>query len=355
MTPRSRAAAAGAGGTRTFISSEAPSRAWSRRPEERRTPGRRGPSGSPERPEGDAFPYGRHRPWPRDEPDFSRCGSEFGHDPAFTETGFATTVELGRLRSRFCRRCLEEREIDPRPMNGCRGAGEIGAQAPPGSSPRKRGLARTCLASRAPARCSRRPSQSPHRTRGPPLRPSRGYGLNPGCGVDRVPSEEAARRCTHPRDGPRPPVLIPTRSFSGAPPTEVRSSASSQIRKPARTARSGSFVGGGDPEYPTTASPMNSPPRPRGSRSAASHREVVREHLVDVLGVGGLGVAVNPTRSQNSAVTTLRSSATRRAEVVSRGVPQSPQNLCPSGFSAPQEWQAAIAGGYAIRVTRAQQ
>ena len=45
---------------------------------------------------------------------------------------------------------------------------------------------------------------------------------------------------------------------------------------------------------------------------------------------------MNPTRSQNSAVTTLRSSATGRADAVPSGVAHSMQNFAPSGFSWPQ-------------------
>ncbi len=57
-------------------------------------------------------------------------------------------------------------------------------------------------------------------------------------------------------------------------------------------------------------------------------------------------VAVNPIRSQNSAVMTLRSSATGRAGAP-RGVAHSLQNFAPSGFSVPQEAQVLIAGDYA--------
>jgi hypothetical protein len=52
---------------------------------------------------------------------------------------------------------------------------------------------------------------------------------------------------------------------------------------------------------------------------------------------------VNPTRSQKSEVTTLRSSATGRADAPS-GVAHSLQNFDPSGFSVPQERQVIIAG-----------
>ena len=51
--------------------------------------------------------------------------------------------------------------------------------------------------------------------------------------------------------------------------------------------------------------------------------------------------AVDPTRSQNKAVMTLRSS---RTGVASSLVPQSPQNRLSSGFSAPQEGQTSIGG-----------
>ena len=71
----------------------------------------------------------------------------------------------------------------------------------------------------------------------------------------RNPSPEAALT---PRRTKASPVLIPTRSLSGAPPTEVSPSASSAIRRPARTARSGSSSwAAGTPKTPTTASPMN--------------------------------------------------------------------------------------------------
>src|SRR5712691_8557626 len=56
-------------------------------------------------------------------------------------------------------------------------------------------------------------------------------------------------------------------------------------------------------------------------------------------------VAVNAIRSQNSAVTTFRSSL--RTGAAASGVAHSPQNFCPSGFSVPQEGQMAIAGDYA--------
>src|SRR3954463_11368460 len=52
-------------------------------------------------------------------------------------------------------------------------------------------------------------------------------------------------------------------------------------------------------------------------------------------------LAVKPTRSQNNAVTTLRSSAGVADEPPS-GVPQEPQNRCPSGFSERQAAQASI-------------
>ena len=107
---------------------------------------------------------------------------------------------------------------------------------------------------------------------------------------------------------------------------------SSMIRSAARTARSGSSsCASGTPKTPTTASPMNfsiTPPwdsmrarqicwysRSRREISSASKRSPS---------------AVDPTRSQNRAVMTLRSS---RTGVVSSLVPQSPQNRLSSGFS----------------------
>jgi hypothetical protein len=51
--------------------------------------------------------------------------------------------------------------------------------------------------------------------------------------------------------------------------------------------------------------------------------------------------AVNPTRSQNSTVTTLRSSA---GAVPSSRLPQPRQNLARSGFSSPQPGQTFTEG-----------
>jgi hypothetical protein len=72
------------------------------------------------------------------------------------------------------------------------------------------------------------------------------------------------------------------------------------------------------------------------------HREVGSEHLVHVFWVRRLRGGGEPIRSQNSEVTTLRSSATGRAEAPS-GVAHSMQNDASAGFSVPQEGQMSTA------------
>ena len=67
-------------------------------------------------------------------------------------------------------------------------------------------------------------------------------------------------------------------------------------------------------------------------------------------------VAVNPTRSQNSTATTLRSSALLRSSTPNRS-PHSLQNFEASGFSVPQAGQVStsqslrcVGGPYAERL-----
>jgi hypothetical protein len=55
--------------------------------------------------------------------------------------------------------------------------------------------------------------------------------------------------------------------------------------------------------------------------------------------------AVNPTRSQNNTVTTLRSSSVGRGAAAS-GAPHAPQNRKPWGLSCPHLEQLAIAAVY---------
>ncbi len=87
-------------------------------------------------------------------------------------------------------------------------------------------------------------------------------------------------------------------------------SASSQIRSAARTARSGSSSwAAGTPNTPSTASPMNFSTTPPCAsiclRARVKYADSIRSMSS---GSADSDVAVKPTRSQNSAVTTLRSS-----------------------------------------------
>ena len=82
---------------------------------------------------------------------------------------------------------------------------------------------------------------------------------------------------------------------------------------------------------PTTASPMNFSTTPPWLsiwvRAIAAYAESI---VSTSSGSADSEVAVNPTRSQNRAVTTLRSSATWRAGDASSGEPHPLQNLDPS-------------------------
>src|SRR3954464_14192606 len=59
--------------------------------------------------------------------------------------------------------------------------------------------------------------------------------------------------------------------------------------------------------------------------------------------------AVNPTKSQKSAVTTFRSSATGRVAPAGNGAAHSPQNLLESGFWWPHAEQSMIGRVYGLR------
>ena len=124
-----------------------------------------------------------------------------------------------------------------------------------------------------------------------------------------------------------------------------RSRASSVIRRAARTARSGSSPWAtGTPKTPTTASPMNFSTTPPWSsicdRTIAKYRVSIRSTSS---GSAPSLVAVKPTRSQNSAVMTLRSSVTAVAWSAARREPQPLQNFAPVGFSVAQAGQRSIA------------
>ncbi len=83
------------------------------------------------------------------------------------------------------------------------------------------------------------------------------------------------------------------------------------------------------------------PNAPIAARAAAKYRP---RTAWTSSGSAASDMAVNATRSQNSEVTTLRSSATDRAGC--NGVAHSPQNLKPSGFSVPHAPQMITSGPY---------
>ncbi len=144
------------------------------------------------------------------------------------------------------------------------------------------------------------------------------------------------------------PVCTPIRTASSSVgSTSFRSAISSRIRKAARTARSGSSPWAtGAPNTPCTASPMNfSIVPPYACRAAVSRSKYGSIRARTSSGSAFSDAAVNPTRSQNRTVTTLRWSA-MRAGTVPKPAPQARQNFARSGLSSPQVGQAATDGLY---------
>jgi|GEM_PF-5888345 len=98
-----------------------------------------------------------------------------------------------------------------------------------------------------------------------------------------------------------------------------------------------------------TASPMNfctvPPWRSSTARMASNQRAITRP---SDSGSSRSPRLVDPARSLNTTVTTLRAS---RPPAAASGVPQLRQNLARSGFSSPQTAQATIRRvyGYGIR------
>ena len=163
-------------------------------------------------------------------------------------------------------------------------------------------------------------------------------GLQPRRRVDGVAGEEAARRSpgVTSRRTRASPVLTPTRTCSGVPSGRVMPSSASTMRRPARTARSGSSsCTAGTPKTPTTASPMNfSTVPPWDSISpAGARREYSPQEASTSSGSAASLMAVKPTRSQKRVVTTLRSSGKVRVAVSSApsSAPHFRQKREPSG------------------------
>ena len=75
------------------------------------------------------------------------------------------------------------------------------------------------------------------------------------------------------------------------------------------------------------------------ARAVAKYRVSIRSTSS---GSAPSDVAVNPTRSQNRAVTTLRSSGSEDSDGATSRVPQALQNLAPSALSVAQFGQIAI-------------
>ena len=146
---------------------------------------------------------------------------------------------------------------------------------------------------------------------------------------DAMPSPSDGRA---PNDTSASPVLTPIRTLSS-----LSSVTQSRIASAARTARSGSSsCATGAPKSATTASPMNfSTVPPKCSSSDRSRCQYGASMARTSSGSSCSDREVNPTRSANSTVTTLRSS--RRAALVGwRGAPHIPHIRNPSGFSWPQ-------------------
>src|SRR6478672_2174713 len=113
----------------------------------------------------------------------------------------------------------------------------------------------------------------------------------------------------------------------------------------ARTARSASSsCATGMPKTAITASPMNfstvPPCRSIASVIAAKYRDITRRIAS---GSNRSPSAVDPVTSQKITVTVFLTSPATAAADSGRGWPQALQNLAPSGLSAPQFGQAAMA------------
>ena len=222
---------------------------------------------------------------------------QLGDDPGLAQPRLPDHGhQLRRLRRRrSCRRCPSTTPgRSPVPRTVSHGCGSCRCRTGPAAT--SRGTpppARTCPSpSPAPARHSRTPPPSRHRS--PDRPPPRAAGA-----TDWI---RDAVLIASPVKNPSPdpgvtssrtnacPVLIPTRNNNGPPPTAVSRSASSAIRSPARTARSGSSsCAAGTPKTPTTASPMNFSHHPAERLDRRpGHPEVGRQHRVDVLGIGRL-------------------------------------------------------------------